>query len=161
MSSSPNSELQSAYEEKCMLVALLKRENDQYSTHYQQLEEKYQQDLQQMQQHATMLQMELEQRDAQLRERAPLSNNSPMRRSDHSQLLLDRSRMESFDNTRVMELEMHIGKLNSELNMREESFERELKMANLNVAELVDRMKALTAEKDQAIRNLQEKIGLL
>jgi hypothetical protein len=45
--------------------------------------------------------------------------------------------MESFENTRVMELEMHVGKLNAELNMREESFERQLKMANLSVAELV------------------------
>jgi flagellar motility protein MotE (MotC chaperone) len=56
---------------------------------------------------------------------------------------------------------MHIGKLNAELNMREESAQRELKMANLNVAELVDRFKTLAAEKDQAIRNLQEKNGLL
>ena len=36
-----------------------------------------------------------------------------------------------------MELEMHVGKLNAELGMREESFERHLKMANLNVTELV------------------------
>ena len=34
-------------------------------------------------------------------------------------------------------------------------------MANLNVAELVDRLKTLTSEKDQAIRTLQEKVGLL
>jgi chromosome segregation ATPase len=56
---------------------------------------------------------------------------------------------------------MHIGKLNAELNMREESFERELKMANLNVTELVDRLRTLANEKDQTIRNLQEKIGFL
>jgi hypothetical protein len=65
-----------------------------------------------------------------------------MRRSDNSQLVLDRSRMESFENTRVMELEMHVGKLNSELNMREESFERQLRMANLNVAELVEKLRS-------------------
>lgn len=106
-----------------------------------------------------MLQMEVEQRDAQLRERAFL--NSPMRRSDNSQVMLDRSRMDSFDNTRTIELEMHIGKLNSELRMREESFERELRMANLNAAELVDRIKSMALEKDQTIRNLQEKIALL
>lgn len=34
-------------------------------------------------------------------------------------------------------------------------------MANLNVAELVDRLKTLTSEKDQVIRTLQEKVGLL
>jgi hypothetical protein len=34
-------------------------------------------------------------------------------------------------------------------------------MANLNVAELVDRLKTLVAEKDQVIRNLQEKNGLI
>jgi hypothetical protein len=75
--------------------------------------------------------------------------------------MLDRSRMESFENTRVMELEMHVGKLNAELNLREESFERELRLANLNVAELVEKLKSMAAEKDQAIRNLQEKVGLL
>jgi hypothetical protein len=41
-----------------------------------------------------------------------------------------------------MELEMHVGKLNSELNMREESFERQLRMANLNVAELVEKLRS-------------------
>ena len=56
---------------------------------------------------------------------------------------------------------MHVGKLNSELNMREESFERQLRMANLNVAELVEKLKSQAQEKDQAIRNLQEKVGLL
>lgn len=86
---------------------------------------------------------------------------SAMRKSDNSQLVLDHSKMESFDNTRMVELELHVGKLNSELNMREESFQRELKMANLNVAELVDRLKTLTNEKDQVIRTLQEKVGLL
>lgn len=34
-------------------------------------------------------------------------------------------------------------------------------MANLSVAELVERLKSVTAEKDQTIRNLQEKVGLL
>lgn len=34
-------------------------------------------------------------------------------------------------------------------------------MANLNVAELVDRLKTLTSEKDQIIRTLQEKVGIL
>lgn len=37
---------------------------------------------------------------------------------------------------------MHVGKLNAELNMREDSFERQLKMANLNVAELVEKLKS-------------------
>lgn len=34
-------------------------------------------------------------------------------------------------------------------------------MANLNVAELVEKLKAQSQEKDQTIRNLQEKVGLL
>lgn len=73
-----------------------------------------------MHEHATMLQMEADQRETQLREK-PLKV-STMRRSDNSQLLLDRSRMDSFENTRMLELEMHINKLNAELTMREESF---------------------------------------
>lgn len=107
-----------------------------------------------------MLQMEVEQREAQLRERGPMKG-SAMRRSDNSALMLDRSRMESFENTHIMELEMHVGKLNAEMKMREESFERELRMANLNVAELVEKLKTVASEKDQLIRNLQEKVGLL
>lgn len=34
-------------------------------------------------------------------------------------------------------------------------------MANLNVAELVERMKSMAAEKDHTIRSLQEKMALL
>lgn len=45
--------------------------------------------------------------------------------------------------------------------MREESFERQLRMANLNVAELIEKLKSQAQEKDQIIRNLQEKVGLL
>lgn len=75
---------------------------------------RYEQEVQQMQEHATMLQMEVEQREAQLRER------TLMRRSDLSQL--DHSRMDSLDNTRTLELEMYIGKLTSEIKVREESF---------------------------------------
>lgn len=56
--------------------------------------------MREMHEHATMLQMEVEQREAQLRERT--LKTSAMRRSENSQLLLDRSRMDSFENTRLM-----------------------------------------------------------
>lgn len=95
-----------------MLVGLLRKENEQFQAHLEGLEQRHEQEMREMHEHATMLQMEVEQREAQLRERAPMQT-STMRHSDHSQLVLDRSRLESFENTRVMELEMHVGKLNA------------------------------------------------
>lgn len=47
-------------------------------------------------------------------------------RSDNSHF--DRSRMESFENARMIELELQVGKLSGELNLKD----RELKMANLS-----------------------------
>jgi uncharacterized small protein (DUF1192 family) len=145
-----------------MLLGLLKKENEQLQAHLHEFGRRYESEMHEMNEHTTMLQMEIEQRKAQFHERS-LMKNSAMRRSDNFQLIMDRSRMESFENARVMELEleMHIGILNAELNMREESFESELKMANLNATELVGRLKTLANEKDQTIRNLQEKIGFL
>lgn len=87
--------LAGALEEKSMLVGLLRKENEQFQAHLEELEQRHEQELREMHEHATMLQMEVEQRDAQLRERSHLKT-SAMRRSDNSQLLLDRSRMESF-----------------------------------------------------------------
>jgi uncharacterized small protein (DUF1192 family) len=84
-----------------MLVGLLKKENEQLQAHIHEFELRYESEMHEMNEHTTMLQMEIEQREAQLRERS-LMKNSAMRRSDNSQLMLDRSRMESFENTRVM-----------------------------------------------------------
>ena len=42
-----------------------------------------------------------------------MMKNSAIRRSDNSQLILDHSKMESFENTRMVELELHVGKLSS------------------------------------------------
>jgi acetylornithine/succinyldiaminopimelate/putrescine aminotransferase len=140
--------MQTALQEKTMLIAFLKAENQQLSARLQELTQKYEQELQSMNEQGMMLQMELEQRDNLLqveREQREQENHRefdntrsvqentrsaqenprhlaapPMKRSDNSQMLLERSRMESFDNnSRVMELEMHIGKLNSELNLRD------------------------------------------
>lgn len=115
-----------------------------------------------MNEHQEMLQMELQQKEGQLQQTVRQTSNIQMKRSDNSQMILQRSRMESFENnSRVMEMEMHINKLNAELNMRDQAYDRELKMANLKISELIDRLKALTAEKDQIIRSLQQKVSIL
>lgn len=115
-----------------------------------------------MNEHQEMLQMELQQKEGQLQQTVRQTSNIQMKRSDNSQMILERSRMESFENnSRVMEMEMHINKLNAELNMRDQAYDRELKMANLKISELIDRLKALTAEKDQIIRSLQQKVSIL
>ena len=54
------------------------------------------------------MKMEVEQREAQMKER-PQMKNSLFMRSDNSHF--DRSRMDSFENARIIELELQVGKL--------------------------------------------------
>lgn len=61
-----------------------------------------------MHEHLTMMKMEVEQREAQMKER-PQMKNSLFMRSDNSHF--DRSRMDSFENARIIELELQVGKL--------------------------------------------------
>jgi DNA repair exonuclease SbcCD ATPase subunit len=60
-----------------------------------------------------------------------------------------------------MELEMQAGRLMTEMAARDESYEQELKLNALKFNELADKYQATVTEKDQVIRNLQEKVAIL
>lgn len=69
--------------------------------------------------------------------------------------------MQSVENTKILELEMHTGRLMAEMAARDESYEQEIKLCTIKFNELADKYQSTVAEKDQIIRNLQEKVAIL
>lgn len=56
---------------------------------------------------------------------------------------------------------MQAGRLMAEISARDQSHEQELKLNTIKFNELADRYQSTVAEKDQAIRNIQEKVAIL